>query len=127
MATNEEWAVPAILSERRFFALHVSNKRTGDTAYFEALKAELALGGLEAFLYDLLQMSVTAAEVPPVPKTEELRVQQNMTLPLELRWWQECLWDETKIGDGWGECSNTSSNGALASMISHPASIAQTS
>lgn len=93
MATNEDWAIPAMLRERRFFALHVSTARQGDLKYFEKLDQELRSGGLAAFLHALLQLPVTAEEVRAVPLTEELRVQQNQSLSPELKWWQECLTD----------------------------------
>lgn len=93
MATNEDWAVPAMLKERRFFALKVSDVRQGDHAYFAALQAEIDGGGLAALLYDLLQMPVAPEEVRAVPRTEELRYQQERSLSRELEFWQECLFE----------------------------------
>lgn len=103
MATNEEWAIPAMLKERRFFALNVSSSRRGDRAYFNALEDHLASGGLAAFLFEMLQRPIDRDLVRRVPMTDELRVQQNQSLPLELQWWQECLWDGVLCGDGFGE------------------------
>ena len=101
MATNENWAIPAALRERRFFALSVSPKRKGDFPYFDRLRQELDNGGLAAFLDLLLKLPVTPEEIRRVPMTDELRVQQNQSLPLELKWWQDCLWNAQIGMHGW--------------------------
>ena len=54
MASNEEWVVPAGLEARRFFVLEVSPDRANDHAYFAALWSEMANGGYEAMLHDLV-------------------------------------------------------------------------
>jgi hypothetical protein len=97
MATNEDWSVPAGLRERRFFAVEVSSARMQDHAYFNAIYDEMRNGGVAAFLYDMLHVPVTADIIRKVPMTSELRAQQNLSLPLELRWWHECLC-EAKFG-----------------------------
>lgn len=97
MASNEDWVVPAQARERRFFALNVSSARIGDTAYFDSIEAELAAGGLEAFLYGLLQRPVTFDLIRNVPRTDELRAQQAQSLPPVMEWWQDCLY-EGRIG-----------------------------
>lgn len=102
MATNEEWAVPAQLRERRFFALKVSSARIGDHAYFTRIEEHLRAGGLAAFLALMLERRIDRDLLRKVPGTAELRVQQNQSLPMELRWWQECLYDVVLPGDGFG-------------------------
>ena len=97
MATNEDWSVPAGLGERRFFCLDVSDKHEQSEGYFAPIYQEMADGGAAAFLHEMLQVPVTAAQVRACPKTAELRRQQDMSMPLHLRWLQECLW-EGKIG-----------------------------
>lgn len=101
MATNENWAVPAMLKERRFFALRVSDTRQGDFSYFTALQKEIDSGGLAALLKDLLAMPVTLEDVRNVPKTKELRVQQERSLTKELEFWQTSLYDGVLLGDDW--------------------------
>ena len=103
MATNEEWSIPAMLQERRFFALNVSNKRRQHHAYFAKIQDELAQGGLAAFAHELLAHPVTVADIRNVPRTGELRVQQDQSLSLELKWWQECLWHERLGSLSWDE------------------------
>ncbi len=93
MATNEEWSVPAQLRERRFFALNVSNKHRRNTAYFGAIEKEFREGGIAAFMHEMMQVPVTKEDIINVPITKELRIQQNQSMALELRWWQECLHD----------------------------------
>lgn len=98
MATNEHWSVPAGFKERRFFAVEVSSARIQDHAYFAAIYAEMRNGGAAAFLHDMLLVPVTAEDLRRVPMTKELRVQQTMSMPIEIRWWHECLLDG-KIGN----------------------------
>lgn len=107
MATNEEWSIPAMLKERRFFALNVSSDRRQDIAYFGALDAELKAGGLGAFLELLLRIPVTQDEVLRVPLTAELRIQQDQSLSIELKWWQECLVNEQIGAVAWAEWMNS--------------------
>lgn len=95
MATNEDWAIPAGIGERRFFALRVRDEQAQDPNYFTPLYDEMNNGGVEAFLHLLRARPVTVARIRAVPKTEELRVQQDQSLPLEMRWLQECLWEGT--------------------------------
>lgn len=97
MATNEHWSAPAQLKERRFFALEVSNARRGDFDYFRRLAEELDNGGLAAFLHALAHVPVTPEEILAVPKTQELRRQQEQSLPAELTWWLEALRDGAVI------------------------------
>lgn len=117
MATNDEWSVPAQLRERRFLALKVSNAHIQDLPYFEAIEQEMQNGGNEAWMQFMLGQPVTKQEILNVPKTQELRVQQDQSLPLELRWWQEVLWEE-RMGsvnpwDSWVPCARVYDEYAL--------------
>jgi hypothetical protein len=58
VSSNEDWAVPMDLDDRRFFVLDVSPHRKGDLQYFKLLKEEMTAGGLSALLYDLLHEDV---------------------------------------------------------------------
>lgn len=93
MATNEDWAIPAGIGERRFFALRVKDDRQQDPKYFTPLYHEMETGGDRAFLHMMRRVPVSIADIRAVPKTEELRTQQDQTLPLQLKWLQECLWE----------------------------------
>ncbi len=54
VCSNEDWAVPMDLDDRRFFVLDVSSKHKEDIQYFKALHNQMSNGGVEALLYDLL-------------------------------------------------------------------------
>lgn len=92
MATNEDWAIPAGIGERRFFALRVSDEVQQNAKYFTPIYEEMSAGGDAAFLYMMRRLPVSIADIRAVPKTEELRRQQDQTLGLHLQWLQECLW-----------------------------------
>lgn len=91
MATNSEWAVPAEFKERRMFVLDVADSALQDHDYFEDLLEELANGGREAFLHQLLQRPVDRKKLRKAPTTDALRSQQDLSLKPELRWWKDCL------------------------------------
>lgn len=94
MATNEDWAHQAGLHERRFFTVHVSDEHRQDHEYFDAINAEIKSGGREALLATLLARTVDRRLVRSAPKTDELRVQQELSMTPEQKWWKE------KISDG---------------------------
>jgi hypothetical protein len=112
MASNEDWHTPAGFQERRFFALLVSNTKMQDSDYFDAIKQEMDNGGREAFLTFLLARTITDEKrkaLRHAPRTDELRIQQEATLPPELKWWKDCLWSgEIREGEGWPEEIGTS-------------------
>lgn len=89
MSTNADWVIPATEDERRYFINEVDNSwakgSCPDTIrenYFDKLYEEIACGGLEAMLYDLLKINLTDWHPrKAVPETEELRKQIAMSLP----------------------------------------------
>jgi hypothetical protein len=92
MATNEKWAVPVELEDRRTFMLDVSDERVGDFAYFNAIWAELEDGGFEAMLYELTTMDISKFNVRDRPTTTALQEQKQENLDLDYRWWQDVLY-----------------------------------
>lgn len=77
IASNNEKVIPAGPTARRFVVCDVSSAMRGDRAYFNALKREIAKGGVEAF-FDLL-LRIPLGEWHPreeVPATAALRRQQ---------------------------------------------------
>ncbi len=81
MASNEGWCVPAGLDERRFAVFDISDHRIQDQAYFGAIHAELASGGLEAMLHDLLAADLGGWHPrQSVPNTRPLVEQQLQSL-----------------------------------------------
>jgi hypothetical protein len=97
IAANEDWVIPASEDERRFFVLYVDNyyahrEEPGPGApkaektdyerfmkerdeYFTPIWDELANGGREAMLYELLNMKLGKWHPRNIHKTEELKDQ----------------------------------------------------
>ncbi|MBF0383892.1 MAG: hypothetical protein HQL69_22985 [Magnetococcales bacterium] len=106
MASNNDWAAPAGLEERRVFAVRVSNRRKGDYAYFDGLAHEMENGGTEALLDYLLDYDLSDIDLRDFPRTEALRDQKLHSMsPVEKFWLSRledcCLLD----GRGWGDGS----------------------
>lgn len=85
LLSNSAWVVPASLKdERRFFVLHCSAARRGDTEFFDRLRYQMDHeGGLEAMMYELSTwnpVNGTWASLFTPPVTEHLQTQQVATL-----------------------------------------------
>jgi hypothetical protein len=96
MATNEDWAHQAGIKERRFFTVHVSDIHLQDHAYFNAIAGANEArrrGHASAAQLPGAPYPVNHDKVRNVPRTEELRVQQERSFPPELAWWRDCLYD----------------------------------
>lgn len=93
MASNESWAVPADLGDRRFFVLNVSDRRRLDAEYFGAIEAQLKAGGYEALLDYLLNLDLKGWDVRNRPKTDALLEEKLNSLSVEFDWWYTCLRD----------------------------------
>lgn len=91
ISSNEKWPVPIEADNRRFLALDVSDVHLNDRPYFAKIHAELAHGGREAMLYDLLRMDISKFEVrelPPSPFGADIKIRSADTAT---RWWYEVL------------------------------------
>lgn len=86
MATNNDWAVPAGETARRFCVMDVLDTKRGDTAYFGSLIAQMKDGGAAAMLHDLLRRDISGFDVAVFPKTDALRDQQNRSMEGVDRW-----------------------------------------
>lgn len=93
MATNNEWAVPAGLEERRFFVLNVGNAKRQNTAYFTAIQKQMDNGGREALLHMLLGRDVSNVDIRRFPRTDALTEQKLLSLGSVEKWWFDCLTD----------------------------------
>jgi len=71
VCSNEEWAVPMDMDDRRFFCLNVSSARKEDHAYFGAIIEELENGGYEALLFDLLQEDLSGFNPRIMPQNDQ--------------------------------------------------------
>lgn len=102
MATNERWVWPATMNERRGFILNVYLKEHATKEYFNALHEEWQNGGNAAFLAFCLQRKVPGDRLGPLPRTEGLMEQQQMSLDGMHQWWLEkLLQGEIGYGVGW--------------------------
>ena len=67
VSSNEDWAVPMDLDDRRFFVLDVSSHRKRDSEYFRLIEKEMLSGGLEALLYELLHEDLSEFDLRQMP------------------------------------------------------------
>ena len=86
MATNEEWAVPSGVDERRFFVLQVSDIHKQDESYFRAVNKAIRGAELAALLHDLLEFDLSDFRLRKVPQTEALEAQKRLSLDSVADW-----------------------------------------
>ena len=77
--------------DRRDFVLQVSERHKNDHNYWNELDHEMNHGGIEAFMYDLLERDLTKFNVRAKPSTAALMEQKLMSLGSIERWWHNCL------------------------------------
>jgi hypothetical protein len=95
VASNNEWAVPAGIGDRRWLILNVDNSYSGmnHAAYFDALGVEIENGGAAAMLHDLLAFDLSGFNVRQVPRTAAKAQQQALSLPSTEAWLYQVLQD----------------------------------
>ncbi len=77
--------------DRRDFVLKVSDRHKNDHNYWNELDHEMNHGGIEAFMYDLLERDLSAFNVRAKPSTPGLLEQKLLSLgPIE-GWWYDSL------------------------------------
>lgn len=91
MTSNEAWVVPAGKDERRFCVLDVNPRCAQNTVYFGEMEAELADGGREALLHDLLTFELGKVNLRQIPRTEALLDQKFRSLGPIDAWWLDRL------------------------------------
>jgi hypothetical protein len=93
VASNNEWAVPAGIGDRRWLILNVDNSYAGTShaVYFDALGLEIVNGGTAAMLHDLLAMDLNGFNVRKVPRTAAKAQQQALSLPSVEAWLYQVL------------------------------------
>lgn len=90
ITTNDTHAITAGVAARRFFVLDVSTDKAGNREYFNALADQASNGGLEAMMYELLKRDLSNFNMRDVPKTDELKDQQKMSVDTIDEWLMEC-------------------------------------
>ena len=85
ITSNEERVIAASQSARRFTVCEVSEVKTGDAGYFNALADHMMEdGGDEAMLYDMLRMDLSNFNPSAIVKTKALEAQKIASLsPVE--------------------------------------------
>lgn len=91
IASNEKWAIPAEMGDRRFFVLKVSEEKKGDSAYFKALAHEMESGGPQALLHLLLNRDISSFTPGQFPKTAARVDQQLQSMEPIDRWMHQIL------------------------------------
>jgi Family of unknown function (DUF5906) len=100
LTSNEDWVVPAGKDERRFVVLDVNPRCAKNAVYFGAIDAEMAAGGLEHLLGDLLAFDLSSIELRNFPRTEALLEQKMNSLNPIDSWWADRLMSGTTTRDG---------------------------
>jgi hypothetical protein len=105
VSSNEDWAVPRGMDDRRFFVLDVSDRHKEDHAYFGALKEELDNGGREALMYELTNEDISDFNPRRMPANGAgLDIKLKSATSIE-RWLYELLNNgyHLELGGRWGK------------------------
>ncbi|AHE99837.1 hypothetical protein THITH_01545 [Thioalkalivibrio paradoxus ARh 1] len=95
VATNNDWAVPVGIDDRRFLILDLDEKHKGDAAYFDGLLREIHNGGQEAFIHYLMARDITRFDVRAIPEIQsasKLDHKVRTSDPIT-QWWIDTLTD----------------------------------
>ncbi len=100
VASNSSWVVPVGNKERRFFVLDVLNKHIQDHKYFERISKQMyENGGIEAMLYDLLNINISKYNLREAPKTKGLFEQLMQNFSSFEKFWFEMLLSNFDFND----------------------------
>jgi len=93
IGSNEQWAAPVDLDDRRFLVLDVPDVHKEDHTYFKAIYDEMHNGGFAALLYELQHIDLTDFDVRKVPISPfgwDLKLRSMQSVPA---FWYERLRD----------------------------------
>lgn len=91
MASNDDWAVPASMDDRRFFVLDVKDDQRNAHGHFAKMQEQLDSGGYSALLHTLLTLDISNFNVRSRPDTAALSSEKVMSLGPVEAYWYECL------------------------------------
>jgi len=95
IASNSDWIVAAAKEERRFFVIDVAPTKRQDHEYFGAIIKQMAAGGLEALMFDLLCWKRNDQLIQTCPRTNALWDQIQFTLSTTAKFYFERLRDQS--------------------------------
>ncbi len=102
ITSAQRWVVPAGINERRFAVFDVTDGTAEDPGMFAAMREQMANGGREELLGELLDADISGVDLRQPPMTQGLRDQKVESLRPEQRWWHECLYRGAQLrGGGW--------------------------
>ena len=91
VATNEDWAVPMGMDDRRFLVMEVSSERKEDKEYFGTIVEQMEDGGLAALMHDLMAVDLTGFDLRTAPfSRHNFDVKLRGAKPHQ-QWWYERL------------------------------------
>lgn len=68
IGSNEDWVIPADLDDRRFFVVNCSDKFKENTEFFGKLRDQMANGGLQALMNDLISEDLSSWHPRTMPE-----------------------------------------------------------
>jgi hypothetical protein len=95
MTSNEAWAIPAGLEERRWAVFKIGELAMQNKPYFAAIDREMDAGGRAALLGHLLRFDLDSVDVRTIPRTRALVDQKIHSLDAHDMWWLERLKEGT--------------------------------
>ncbi|MBM3192565.1 MAG: hypothetical protein FJZ63_07970, partial [Chlamydiae bacterium] len=105
VSSNEEWAVPMDLDDRRFFVLDVAAHRKGDLEYFRLLDQEMQAEGLQALLYDLLHEDLSQFDPRQMPLNDcGFDIKMRSAGSIENYIYHALKEESFSAGADWGSC-----------------------
>src|SRR5262249_49213191 len=109
VASNNDWAVPTGVGDRRWFVLNVTNTYagTGHRDYWTALYAEIENGGAAAMLHDLFAMDLSGVDVRAVPHNKAKAQQQAHSFRGTTSWLYDILQEGALGSERWNEAGLT--------------------
>lgn len=109
VASNNDWAIPAGIGDRRWFVLNVADTYSGiaHQSYWDAVYNQIDAGGAAAMLHDLLSMDVSAFNVRAVPHTAAKALQQVHSLQGSMAWLHDVLQGGSVGSERWQDAGLT--------------------
>ena len=109
VASNNDWAVPTGIGDRRWFVLNVANTYAGTKHrdYWKAVYAEIGNGGAAAMLHNLLAIDLSEFDVRAVPHTAAKAQQQERSFRGTISWLNHILQDGAIGWENWNEAGLT--------------------